>query len=468
MRLSERLAQQGEVTTNGQVAVVADKNRRVAQDPLAYLKERTQQALFARLGSRMYDSSMTEQELQSFVQQELGQVVDAERAPLTPGERRRLVIEVSHDVLGYGPVQQYLEDNAVTEVMVNGTDSIYVERDGKLHMTDARFLSEDHLRRVIERIVGQVGRRIDESSPMVDARLPDGSRVNAIIPPLSVRGPALTIRKFSRDPLSVTDLVGFGTVTESLAEFLSQCVRGRLNILVSGGTGTGKTTLLNVLSSFIPEDERTVTIEDAVELQMHQDHVVTLESRPPNIEGRGQVTIRDLVRNALRMRPDRIIVGEVRGAEALDMLQAMNTGHEGSLSTLHANTPRDALARLETMVLMAGLDLPVRAIREQVSSALDVVIHLSRLKDGSRRVTQVAEVQGMEGDIITLQDIFTFDYAAGMDAEGTYLGSQRPSGIRPGFTQKLADNGFFLAEDAFGAADGLVDDHLAVGKRRGR
>ena len=470
MRLSERLAQHGDVTTNNPVAVstTPDKGRRVAQDPLAYLKERTQQALFARLGSRMYDSSMTEQELQSFVQQELGQVVDAERAPLTPGERRRLVIEVSHDVLGYGPVQQYLEDNAVTEVMVNGTDSIYVEREGKLHMTDARFLSEDHLRRVIERIVGQVGRRIDESSPMVDARLPDGSRVNAIIPPLSVRGPALTIRKFSREPLSVTDLVGFGTLTEPLADFLSQCVRGRLNILVSGGTGTGKTTLLNVLSSFIPEDERTVTIEDAVELQMHQDHVVTLESRPPNIEGRGQVTIRDLVRNALRMRPDRIIVGEVRGAEALDMLQAMNTGHEGSLSTLHANTPRDALARLETMVLMAGLDLPVRAIREQVSSALDLVVHLSRLKDGSRRVTQVSEIQGMEGDIITLQDIYTFDYAAGMDAEGNYLGAQRPSGIRPGFAQKLADNGIHLADQAFGSAEGLIDDHLAVGKRRGR
>jgi len=469
MRLSERLQQQE--TTNGSQpaagrSATAEKPRN--EDPLGYLKERTQQALFARLGARMYDSSMTEEQLQSFVQQELGQVVESERAPLTPGERRRLVVEVSHDVLGYGPIQQFLEDTSVTEVMVNGTDSIYIERAGKLHMTPARFVSDDHLRRVIERIVGQVGRRIDESSPMVDARLPDGSRVNAIIPPLSVRGPALTIRKFAHDPFGVDDLVGFGTLTHDLAEFLSRCVEGKLNILVTGGTGTGKTTLLNVLSSFIPGDERTVTIEDAVELQMHQDHVVTLESRPPNIEGRGEVTIRDLVRNALRMRPDRIIVGEVRGAEALDMLQAMNTGHEGSLSTLHANTPRDGLARLETMVLMAGIELPVRAIREQISSALDLVVHLSRMKDGSRRITQVSEVHGMEGEIVTLQDIFTFDYSAGIGSDNRFLGTQRPTGIRPAFAEKLADIGVQLNDEMFGSRDLLVDEHLTRPKRRPR
>jgi pilus assembly protein CpaF len=301
---------------------------------------------------------------------------------------------------------------------------------------------------------------------MVDARLPDGSRVNAIIPPLAVNGPALTIRKFSTEPLTVHDLIRFGTLTESSAEFLAACVEGKLNVLVSGGTGTGKTTLLNVLARFIPADERVVTIEDAVELQLGREHVIALESRPPNVEGRGEVTIRDLVRNSLRMRPDRIVVGEARGAEALDMLQAMNTGHEGSLSTLHANSPRDALSRLETMVLMAGMELPVRAIRDQIASALHVIVHLGRLRDGSRRVLQISEVQGMEGEVITLQDIYTFDFAAGMDADGRFLGGQRPTGIRPGFAEHLAEVGVEIPTEVFGDPAALISDHLALGRRR--
>ena len=318
-------------------------------------------------------------------------------------------------MLGYGPIETMLDDPDITEIMVNSHEQIFVERNGRLELCDVRFTSEAHLRRVIERIVSKVGRRIDESSPLVDARLIDGSRVNAIIPPLALNGSALTIRKFAREPFTVKDLVGFGTLNQNIADVLEACVKARLNIIVSGGTGTGKTTMLNVLSAYIPTDERIVTIEDAVELQLQQDHVVRLESRPANIEGKGEITIRDLVRNSLRMRPDRIVIGECRGGESLDMLQAMNTGHEGSLSTVHANSPRDAIARLETLVLMAGMDLPLRAIREQIASAIDVIVQVTRLKDGSRRVTHVTEVQGMEGDIVTLQDAFVFDYAAGVD-----------------------------------------------------
>jgi pilus assembly protein CpaF len=420
-------------------------------DPLAQLKLRAQQALFARLGARLYDSSLTEEQLQAFVKQELSEVIEAERTPLTPAERQRLTSDVIDDVLGYGPIQPFLDDPTVTEIMVNGDDAIYVERNGRLQRTSARFVSEDHLRRVIERIVSGVGRRIDESSPMVDARLPDGSRVNAIVPPLSVDGPSLTIRKFAQDPYGVGDLISFATMTPAIATLLDACVRGRLNILVSGGTGTGKTTLLNVLSSFIPEDERIVTVEDAVELQLHQDHVVRLESRPANIEGKGEVAIRDLVRNSLRMRPDRIVVGETRGGEALDMLQAMNTGHEGSLSTVHANSPRDAISRLETMVLMAGMDLPARAIREQIASALDLIVHITRLRDGSRRITHVTEVHGMEGQIITLQDVFLFDYSEGLDEDGRFRGQQRPTGIRPRFTDRLEQFGIPIPPIVFGA-----------------
>ena len=419
-------------------------------DPLAGLKERVHEALFKRLGTRLFDASLTEEQLRSFVVQEIGSLMEAESAPLSGPERARLVAEISDDVLGLGPVERFLADATVTEVMVNAENPIYVERAGRLVRTDARFLSTDHLRRVIERIVGQVGRRIDESSPMVDARLSDGSRVNAVIPPLSVDGPVLTIRKFAKDPFRVDDLVRFGTLTADVATLLSATVRGRLNVLVSGGTGTGKTTLLNVLSGFIPDDERIVTIEDAVELQLAQSHVVRLESRPANIEGRGQVAIRDLVRNSLRMRPDRIIVGEVRGGEALDMLQAMNTGHEGSLSTVHANSPRDALSRIETMVLMAGIDLPTRAIREQVASAIHLIIQVTRLKDGSRRISHITEVAGMEGDIITLQDLFVLDYKAGFDAQGKFRGGLVTTGLRPSFLDQLADVGVTVPPEVFG------------------
>jgi pilus assembly protein CpaF len=432
-------------------------------DPFASLKRRAQDALFARVGSRLYDSSLEETQLDAFVVQELGKVIAAEQVPLTPVERARLVAEITADVLGYGAIERHLADPTVTEVMVNSVDGIYIERDGKLELTDSSYLSEEHVRRVIERIVSKVGRRIDESSPMVDARLPDGSRVNAIIPPLAVDGPVLTVRKFSPRAYGVDDLVGLGTISEEIAGLLDACVRGRLNVLVSGGTGTGKTTLLNVVSSFIPESERVVTIEDAVELRLHQKHVIRLESRPPNIEGRGQVTIRDLVRNALRMRPDRIIVGEVRGAEALDMLQAMNTGHDGSLSTLHCNSPRDALSRLETMVLMAGIDLPVRAIREQVASAVDLIVHITRLRDGSRRVTQITEVNGMEGDVITLTDLYAFDYGAGIDETGRFLGSAVPTGLRAQFADHLHELGIELPASLFGMPDLTV---AANGKGR--
>jgi pilus assembly protein CpaF len=334
--------------------------------------------------------------------------------------------------------------------MVNGPEMVYVEKDGRLTRSDARFTSEEHLRRIIERIVSRVGRRIDESSPLVDARLADGSRVNAVIPPLAFGGSSLTIRKFSKDPFKVHDLIRFGTLTPQMAELLQACVEARLNIIVSGGTGTGKTTLLNVLSSFIPEGERIITIEDAVELQLQQEHIVRLESRPPNVEGRGEVAIRDLVRNSLRMRPDRIVVGEVRGGETLDMLQAMNTGHDGSLSTVHANSPRDAIARLETLVLMAGMDLPLRAIREQIASAVDVVVQLTRLRDGSRRVTAVTEVQGMEGQTVTLQDAFLFDYSAGVDASGRFLGTPVATGVRPRFTDRFAELGIMVSPHIFG------------------
>ncbi len=433
--------------------------KRPEVNPLVELKVRAQRALFSRLGSRLYDSSMASDQVENYVTDELTRIVEAEGIPLSPEQRAKLVEEIADNVLGHGPIEEFLEDDSVTEIMVVSDREIYVERNGKLEETTASFVSEEHLRRVIERIVSRVGRRIDESSPMVDARLPDGSRVNAIIPPLAVDGSSLTIRKFAKTPFEAEDLVAFKTLTPRLVEFLRACVAARESILVSGGTGTGKTTLLNVLSGYIGGKERIVSIEDSVELQLRQRHVVRLESRPPNIEGKGEVTIRDLVRNALRMRPDRIIVGEVRGAESLDMLQAMNTGHEGSLTTLHSNAPRDALARLETMVLMAGMDLPLRAIREQVASAIDVIVHISRLSDGTRRVTQVCEVTGMEGDVIQLSDLFTFNWDAGVDPDGNFRGTIEPTGIRPTFEKHMHELGIDLAPDLFGDPSTIVATH---------
>ncbi|MCP3975309.1 MAG: CpaF family protein [bacterium] len=442
MKLNERL-RQAEATTGR----TADDGK-PPKDPLDSIRERAQIALFAKVGARLNDASISEEDLAVFVSDELRKVLDGETAPLSGDERKMLAQQLRDDLLGYGPVQPLLDDPSLTEIMVNGTDPIYIERAGKIVETDIRFASATHLRRVIDRIVARVGRRIDESSPMVDARLPDGSRVNAIIPPLAVDGAVLTIRLFAKDPFTMDDLVGIGTLSRPTADFLKACIEGRLNVIVSGGTGTGKTTLLNALTSFIPEDQRIITIEDAVELQLQQKHTIRLEARPPNVEGRGQVSIRDLVRNALRMRPDRIIVGESRSGEALDMLQAMNTGHEGSLSTVHANSPRDAVARLETMVLMAGVELPDKAVREQVASALHLFVHLTRMPDGSRKVTNITEVVGMEGPTVTLQDVYEFDYRA-EDDEGR-VGALRPTGIRPQFTDKLEALGHELPANLFG------------------
>ena len=418
-------------------------------DRTAEVAARVQTRLVEVLGPRLYDGAVSESELRDQVHQRLTELLEGEGSPLSARERTQIVRQVADIVLGLGPLEEFMSDPDVTEVMVNGHDSIYVERGGKLYWTGARFQNSEQLLRTIDKIVAKMGRRIDESSPYVDSRLPDGSRVNAIIPPLAVDGPALTIRKFSEDPYEAQDLVSFGTMTAQVVQFLEACVRGRTNILVSGGTGAGKTTTLNVLSMFLSHDERIITIEDAAELRLHQPHVVRLEYRPPNIEGTGEVSIRDLVRNALRMRPDRIVVGEVRGSETLDMLQAMNTGHDGSMSSVHSNSPRDALSRLETMTLMAGMDLTVRAVREQVAAALDLIIHQSRMKDGTRRVTHVTEVVGMEGDVITLQDIFLFDYSTGTDQYGRYLGQLKPSGLRPSFLDKMEDHGITVPSSLF-------------------
>lgn len=420
-----------------------------AVDPLAGVKEKAAQELFGRIGTRLNDASLTEAQLHLLARAELADIVAGEQLALSTAERNRLIEDIGADVLGYGPLEPLLADPSVSEIMVNRFDRLYVERNGRLQESPHRFTGEPQLRRVIERIVARVGRRIDESSPLVDARLEDGSRVNAIIPPLAVDGASLTIRKFAGTPYTVHDLISFGSMSREAATVLDAAVRAKLNILVSGGTGTGKTTLLNVLSAFIPGDERIITIEDAVELQLQQEHVVRLESRPANIEGRGEITIRDLVRNSLRMRPDRIVVGEVRGAESLDMLQAMNTGHEGSISTLHANSPRDAVSRMETLVLMAGMELPLRAIREQIASAIDIIVQITRHKDGVRRITHITEVHGMEGDIITLQDAFSFDYSAGYDHEGQLLGRLSPTGVRPRFAERIADHGITLPMSLF-------------------
>jgi pilus assembly protein CpaF len=449
MSLSKRLAEARGTVEQERTVYTFPTEEEPKRDPLADLKRRVQQSLLSTLGPQLYDLNVSPEQLEARVRAELTTVLESDATPISSTDRARLIAETTDDILGNGPIEPFLRDNSVSEVMVNGAGTIYVERAGKLVRTQAHFLDDAHLRRTIERIVERVGRRIDESQPYVDARLPDGSRVNAVIPPIAIDGPSLTIRKFSQVPYRSTDLVSFGTVTETVSTFLEACVRGRINILVSGGTGAGKTTTLNVLSSWIGEDERIVTIEDSAELRLLQPHVVRLEHRPMNIEGNGEVTIRSLVRNALRMRPDRIVVGEVRGGEALDMLQAMNTGHDGSISTVHANTPRDALARVETMCLMAGMDLPVRAIREQMASAVQLIVHQQRLNDGTRRVTHVSEVAGMEGDVITMQDIFRFDFGMGMDEQGKFRGRLKALGLRPGFMERLVDAGQKLAPEIF-------------------
>jgi pilus assembly protein CpaF len=416
-------------------------------DPFAEVKNRIHFAVIGELGPQLFNSSMDPIALRDRVVEDIRTHLDRE-AGISRDDRERLIAEISDDILGHGPIERLLADDSVTEIMVNGPFDIWVERQGRLYQTTVRFNDDSHLRRIINKMVAQVGRRIDESSPMVDARLPDGSRVNAVIPPLSLSGPLLTIRNFANKRLDLQEMIRLGTLTQETVEFLDRCIAAQLNILISGGTGTGKTTLLNALSQGVSDSERIVTIEDAAELQLKQQHVLRLEGRPKNIEGQGEITIRDLVRNALRMRPDRIIVGEVRGAEALDMLQAMNTGHDGSLTTVHANAPRDALARIETMVLMAGYDLPLRAIRQQVASALDMILHLERLEDGSRRVTAITEVQRMESDVITLQEIFAFKLE-NVRQDRTVVGRLQPTGLRPTFLYKFEKRGISLPNDYF-------------------
>ena len=438
--LRERLAQAGENPTIEQ---------RMAEASMETIERSLHYLLIEEMRSEIEGEERDEAELRVEIERKLQQMLDREETPLSASDKKEIIEDVVNNILGYGPIEPLLRDPTVTEIMVNDADTVYVERAGRIYATDKRFVDEDHLRRIIDKIVAQVGRRVDEASPMVDARLPDGSRVNAVIQPLAIGGPMLTIRKFSADPYTIEDLIAFGTLSPRVAELLRACVHGRLNILISGGTGTGKTTLLNVMSSYVPGDERIVTIEDAAELRLHQSHVLRMESRPPNLEGAGQVTIRDLVRNSLRMRPDRIIVGEVRGSEALDMLQAMNTGHDGSLSTVHANSPRDAMARLETMVLMAGYDLPIRAIRQQASSALDLIVHLGRLRDGTRRITSISEVEGMEGDTVVMQEIAYFDYSPGIGEDGRFLGRLKFTGIRPKFSRRLSEVGIEVPTDVF-------------------
>ncbi|OGO11012.1 MAG: type II secretion system protein E [Chloroflexi bacterium RBG_16_47_49] len=450
-------SQSGQVSSGGgQPSLITTQARRVIppgvggqKDTYTDLKTRVQNRLLSELDPSMDITRVNE--VRSTIQDLFEQVLAEENIVLSRPERQRLFEQISAEILGYGPLQPLLEDETITEVMVNGAKNIYIERAGKITRIPVAFESDEHVMRIIDRIVAPLGRRIDESSPYVDARLPDGSRINAIIPPISLVGPVLTVRKFAKNPITLEQLIQFGTITPEALQFLKACVESKLNLIISGGTGSGKTTLLNILSQFIPSDERIITVENAAELQLRQEHVVTLESRPPNIEGRGEVTIRNLVINCLRMRPDRIIVGEIRDEAALDMLQAMNTGHDGSMTTAHSNSPRDTLARLETMVMMAGMELPVRAIREQVSSAIDLIVHQERMRDGTRKVVNITEVSGMEGDVITMTDIFVFEQS-GFEG-GKIIGRLRPTGLRPKFMDKLESSGIHLPPSIFGIGE---------------
>ncbi|HIE57262.1 MAG TPA: CpaF family protein [Anaerolineales bacterium] len=462
MSLLKRIEQgdQPKGSGDGSSKLVSLQSRRVAppgvsaqRDTYSDLKTRVQNRLLAELDPTIDISQVGV--VRNTIRDLFEQILVEENIILSRQEKHRLFEQIAAEILGFGPLQPLLEDESITEIMVNGAKNIYIERSGKIHRVPVSFESDEHVMRIIDRIVAPLGRRIDESSPYVDARLPDGSRVNAVIPPISLVGPTLTIRKFSKNPITIEQLIQFGTVTPEALQFLKACVRARLNIIISGGTGSGKTTLLNILSSFIPQDERILTIENAAELQLRQEHVVTLESRPPNIEGRGEVTIQQLVVNSLRMRPDRIIVGEIRAEEALDMLQAMNTGHDGSMTTAHSNGPRDTLARIETMSLMGGMDLPVRAIREQIASAINLVCHQERMRDGSRKIVNITEVSGMEGDVITMTDIFAFEQSGIED--GKVIGRLRPTGLRPKSINQIEDAGIHLPPSIFG-----------IGTKRGR
>lgn len=449
MSLLQRLEKKKEVK-EGPSGV--EKQAHSPEDPFQGLKQKIHQKVIEALDEESFrrpvPSDREEKDFSARVEELINRIMDREAEYLSRMERQKIVTEIMDELVGYGPIEPLIRDPEISEIMVNGPKQVFIERDGKLEKTGISFRDKEHVMHIIDKIVSPLGRRIDESMPMVDARLPDGSRVNAVIPPLSLIGPVITIRKFSREPLTIQDLIRFGTLTPQMATFLEACVKARLNIIISGGTGSGKTSTLNVLSSFIPANERIVTIEDAAELQLNQEHVITLESRPPNIEGKGEITIRDLVRNALRMRPERIVVGEVRSGEALDMLQAMNTGHDGSLTTVHANSPRDLLARLETMVMMAGMELPAKAIREQIASAFDLIIHQARLRDGSRKITHVTEVVGMEEDKITLQDIFVYKIT-GTDERNRALGKFRATGVVPRALNKLETAGIHLPPNFF-------------------